>query len=43
VSFLLGNDASYINATTLPVDGGLFGVLSAVANGVDALERASVG
>jgi NAD(P)-dependent dehydrogenase (short-subunit alcohol dehydrogenase family) len=44
VSFLLGNDASYINATALPIDGGLFGVLTAVAaNGVDALERASVG
>jgi NAD(P)-dependent dehydrogenase (short-subunit alcohol dehydrogenase family) len=43
VSFLLGNDASYITATALPIDGGLFGVLTAVANGVDALERASVG
>jgi NAD(P)-dependent dehydrogenase (short-subunit alcohol dehydrogenase family) len=43
VSFLLGDDASYITATALPIDGGLFGVLTAVANGVDALERASVG
>ena len=43
VSFLLGDDASYITASVLPIDGGLSGVLTAMANGVDALARASVG
>jgi NAD(P)-dependent dehydrogenase (short-subunit alcohol dehydrogenase family) len=43
VSFLLGDDAGYITASAFPVDGGLFGVLTAMANGVEALERASVG
>ncbi|MCW2629349.1 SDR family oxidoreductase [Mycobacterium sp.] len=39
VSFLPGNGASYITATAPPTDGGLCSVLTAVANGVDALER----
>jgi NAD(P)-dependent dehydrogenase (short-subunit alcohol dehydrogenase family) len=43
VAFLLGDDASYITASVLPVDGGLFGVLTAMSGGIDALERASVG
>jgi NAD(P)-dependent dehydrogenase (short-subunit alcohol dehydrogenase family) len=43
VSFLLSDDASYITASTLPIDGGLLGVLTAMANGVEELERASVG
>jgi NAD(P)-dependent dehydrogenase (short-subunit alcohol dehydrogenase family) len=43
VSFLLSDDASYITATTLPIDGGLVSVQTAMTNGVAELERASAG
>ncbi|MDQ1460566.1 MAG: hypothetical protein QOI08_2050 [Actinomycetota bacterium] len=43
VSFLLSDDASYITASTLPIDGGLISVLTALASGVQELERAGAG
>jgi NAD(P)-dependent dehydrogenase (short-subunit alcohol dehydrogenase family) len=41
VSFLLSDQASYITATTLPIDGGLVSVQTMLTNGVNELERAS--
>ena len=43
VSFLLSDDASYITATTVPIDGGLVSVQTAMTKGVAELERASAG
>jgi NAD(P)-dependent dehydrogenase (short-subunit alcohol dehydrogenase family) len=43
VSFLLSDDASYITATALPVDGGMLSVQTGMTNGVKELERASIG
>jgi NAD(P)-dependent dehydrogenase (short-subunit alcohol dehydrogenase family) len=43
VSFLLSDDASYITASTLPIDGGLVSVLTALASGVQELQRAGAG
>jgi NAD(P)-dependent dehydrogenase (short-subunit alcohol dehydrogenase family) len=43
VAFLLSDQASYITATTLPIDGGLVSVQTAMTNGVNELEPATVG